>query len=98
MKEKLTAAASRYTVINLAFLPVLPVLRVVEYYLVRSTPEFPEEAFQIELLGLLHDLFSFTLFAFFMFIPFFFFLSSTGKPENPFIFSCCVFLQSFRFA
>lgn len=72
MKEKLIQAASRYTVINLAFLPVLPVLRVVEYLLLRNTHEFPEDAFSIEFIGLLHDLVAFTAFAFTMFIPFFF--------------------------
>jgi phosphoglycerol transferase MdoB-like AlkP superfamily enzyme len=84
MKEKILRAACRYIVINLAFLPLLPVLRVVEYFLLRSTPDFPKDAFQLEFLGLLHDLFSFTVFAFFMFIPFFLLFSLNRKTGESF--------------
>jgi phosphoglycerol transferase MdoB-like AlkP superfamily enzyme len=70
MKEKLTGANARFIIINLAFLPMLPFLRIAEYYFLSPTPEFPGNAIAVEAIGLIHDLFSLAIFALVMFIPF----------------------------
>ena len=84
MKEKLIAASSRYLVINLAFLPLLPLLRITEYFFVHTCPGFPGNGFTIEILGLIHDLFTFTIFAVILYIPFALIYLWKGKVANIF--------------
>ncbi len=69
MKDKFRNIAGRYTVCMLAFLPLLPVLRFLEYYYLSRLHILPEHILSLELTGLLNDLLSFFCFVLILFIP-----------------------------
>lgn len=70
MKEKLLPIASRYLIQNLAFLPVILVMRVVEYLYLKHDVKLQDYPLLTEGAGLLYDLKAFFILALLMFIPF----------------------------
>jgi phosphoglycerol transferase MdoB-like AlkP superfamily enzyme len=70
MKERINSAISGFIMLNLAFLPMIPLLRLYEYFFLKTTPEFPKNAFAIEMTGMIHDLMSLLVFVLVLIIPF----------------------------
>ncbi|MBN1198662.1 MAG: LTA synthase family protein [Bacteroidales bacterium] len=70
MKEKLLPTASRYLIQTLMFLPVLLVMRVVEYLYLKHTFAVQDHPWLTEGAGLIFDLKVFFILVLVMFIPF----------------------------
>ena len=70
MKEKVFDIAFRYLILNIAFLPVIFVMRILEYYYLAYAVDLQLHPFATEAAGLLYDLRAFFVFAFVLFIPF----------------------------
>ncbi len=72
MKEKVFDIAYRYLVLNFAFLPLILILRILEFYYLKHATALLEQPLVLEATGLLYDFRAFLVFALLMFIPFLF--------------------------
>src|SRR5512143_830006 len=89
MKKKFFPALSRYALMCIAFLPMLPVLRATEYITLLKTQT--PQALKLESLGMLNDLVSFSVFALVLFIPYFLiFLLRPRTAQGLFISALCL--------
>ncbi|MFH1297124.1 MAG: sulfatase-like hydrolase/transferase [Bacteroidota bacterium] len=70
MKEKLLEIAFRYLILNVAFLPVILVLRGFELYYLAHAVAIQEKPFAMLATGLIYDFRAFLVFALLMFFPF----------------------------
>ncbi len=70
MKEKVFNIVYRYLILNIAFIPVILVMRIVEYLFLNHAAVLQVHPFAIEAAGLVYDLRAFFVFALLLFIPF----------------------------
>lgn len=70
MKEKVVDIACRYLILNCAFLPIIVVMRVVEYFLLRHTALLQIQPLATESAGFIYDLRAFIIFELLLFLPF----------------------------
>lgn len=85
LKDNLTQGIKRYMTMNLAFIVLLVMVRIFEYFYLNQAMTLPKEALKLELFGVGHDLLMLFNLATFLIIPFLI-LNLLYKPLASFVF------------
>lgn len=85
LKDNLTQGIKRYMTMNLAFIVLLVMVRIFEYFYLNQAMTLPKEALKLELFGVGHDLLMLFNLAAFLIIPFLI-LNLLYKPLASFVF------------